>query len=173
MTWTSYESPIGRLTLVAGPTGLREVHFPGRGPVLDPSDRDPDALSDVRRQLAEYFAGERETFELALDLAGSEFRRRVWRALQELPYGQTTSYGELARLLDVRDSDAPAAQKVGWAVGATPTPIIVPCHRVIGADGSLTGYGGGLQRKRALLDFEVAGASRPGFWSHQGQLALL
>ncbi len=90
-------------------------------------------------------------------------------------------YGDLARALGVRDSGplvtgerlVSAAQKVGWAIGATPTPIVVPCHRVVGADGSLTGYRGGLRRKRSLLDFETAGAGRAGFWTHLGQLALL
>jgi methylated-DNA-[protein]-cysteine S-methyltransferase len=181
MAWGEYESPLGRLTLVAGEAGLREVHFPGRAPVLDPAGRDPDVLRDVREQLEEYFAGERETFEVALDVSGTAFRRRVWHALRELPYGQVTTYGQLARELAVSDSAAPvaggrpvtAAQKVAWEIGAVPTPIVVPCHRVVGADGSLTGYLGGLQRKQALLDFEAAGAKRTGFWSHHGQLALL
>ncbi|HUA02502.1 MAG TPA: methylated-DNA--[protein]-cysteine S-methyltransferase [Solirubrobacteraceae bacterium] len=180
MRWDIYESPFGPLTLIGSETGLREVHFPGRAAALDRADRDRDLLRDVRDQLGEYFTGERETFEVALDLSGTAFKRRVWRALQGLPYGRVTTYAELARELGVRDSGAlvtgertvTAAQKVGWAVGATPTPIVIPCHRVIGADGSLTGYRGGLQRKRALLDFEAAGG-RAGFWTHQGQLALL
>jgi methylated-DNA-[protein]-cysteine S-methyltransferase len=181
MRWSSYESPFGPLTLIGGEAGLRELHFPGRAPALDPADHDPDSLRDVLDQLGEYFAGEREIFEVALDVSGTAFQRRVWRALQELPYGDVTTYGELARGLGVRDSGTPvtgertvtAAQKVGWAIGATPTPIVIPCHRVVGADGSLTGYRGGLQRKRALLDFEAAGAGRAGFWTHRGQLALL
>jgi methylated-DNA-[protein]-cysteine S-methyltransferase len=124
--------------------------------VLDPAGRDPGRLGAVHAQLDEYFAGERETFDLALDLGGTKFRRRVWQALRELPYGHVTTYGELARELGIRDSDAPAAQKVAWAIGATPAPTVVPCHRVVAADGSLTGYRGGLQRKQALLDFEAA-----------------
>jgi methylated-DNA-[protein]-cysteine S-methyltransferase len=171
MVWSEFDSPFGRLTLVAGDRGLRALHFPGRARVLDPAGRDPGGLGAVRAQLEEYFAGERETFDLALDLGGTPFRRRVWQALRELPYGRVTTYGELARELGVRDTQASAAQKVAWAIGATPAPIVVPCHRVLGADGSLTGYRGGLQRKRALLDFEAGGAAR--FWSHQGQLALL
>lgn len=175
MRWSHYDSPLGRLTLVAGERGLRELHFPGRGPTVDPSGRDPELLREVCAQLEEYFAGERETFDVALDLAGTAFRRRVWQALREVPYGEITTYGRLARDLGVRDSVArggrvaTAAQKVGWAIGATPVPIVVPCHRVVAGDGSLTGYRGGLRRKRALLDFEAAGAT----WSHKGQLALL
>lgn len=182
MSWDIYESPFGPMTLIGGDTGLRAVYFPGRAPALDPADRGHEALHAVRDELTEYFAGEREAFAtLALDLAGSPFQRRVWRALQRVPYGSVTTYGELARELGVRDSlpllpgerTVTGAQKIGWAIGGTPTPIVIPCHRVIGADGSLTGYRGGLQRKRALLDFEAAGAGRSGFWTHQGQLALL
>jgi methylated-DNA-[protein]-cysteine S-methyltransferase len=180
MGWSHYESPFGTLTLVGGRAGLREVQFPGRGPALDPAERDLDSLRDVLQQTEEYFAGTRKKFDVALDLSGTEFRRRVWSVLQEVPYGHVTTYGHLARELGVEDPSPPAtagryvsaAQKVAWAIGATPTPIVIPCHRVIGADGSLTGYRGGLQRKRALLDFEAA-TSRAGFWTHQGQLALM
>ena len=178
MTWSEYESPFGRLTVVASEQGVRELHFPGRAPELDPCERDPESLRAVCEQLDEYFAGERERFEVALDLQGTPFRRRVWEALRELPYGEVTTYGRLAAELGVRDAARPgtrpatAAQKVGWAIGATPAPIVIPCHRVMAADGSLTGYRGGLQRKRALLDFEAAGAARSDFWSHRGQLAL-
>jgi methylated-DNA-[protein]-cysteine S-methyltransferase len=181
MRWSSYESPFGALTLVSGDGGLRQVHFRGRAPALNLADRDDESLRDVLGQMEEYFAGERERFEIVLDLSGTAFQRRVWRALQELPYGRVTTYGDLARELGVRDSSplvsggrtVTAAQKVGWAIGATPTPIVVPCHRVVGAGGALTGYRGGLQRKRTLLDFEAAGAGRRGFWTHHGQLALL
>ena len=107
-------------------------------------------------------------------------RRRGGRALLQLPYGAVTTYGALAGELGIRDSGTlvrgarpvTAAQKVAWAVAATPAPIVVACHRVVGADGSLTGYRGGLWRKRALLDFEAAGAARAERWIHQGQLAL-
>ena len=179
MTWNIYESPFGPLTLVGGETGLREVHFPERTPVLDPADHDPDALRDVREQLEQYFAGEREAFGIALDLSGTAFRRRVWRALQALPYGDVTTYGALARELGVGDSSTvvtgarpTAAQKVAWAVAATPAPIIVPCHRVLGAHGALTGYRGGLWRKRALLDFEAASSMRPELSNRHEQLTL-
>ncbi|HTX12838.1 MAG TPA: methylated-DNA--[protein]-cysteine S-methyltransferase [Solirubrobacteraceae bacterium] len=180
--WSSYESPFGRLTLIGSEAGLRELHFPGRAPALDRVDRDDGAFREVRGQLEEYFAGERKAFDLALDVSGTELQRRVWRALQALPFGSVTTYGELARELGVPDSPrrtgtgertVSAPQKVGWAIGSTPTPIVIPCHRVVGADGSLTGYRGGLRRKRALLDFEAALVGRAGFWTHQGQLSLL
>jgi methylated-DNA-[protein]-cysteine S-methyltransferase len=181
MAWSIYESPLGRLTLVGGEAGLRELHFPERVPALDPADRDADALRDVCEQLEQYFAGERDAFEVELDLSGTAFRHRVWRALQALPYGTVTTYGALADELGVRDSNTlvtgahpvRAAQKVAWAVAATPTPIVVPCHRVLGADGSLTGYRGGLWRKRALLDFEGARAAPRAVRVHGGQLTLL
>jgi len=106
-------------------------------------------------QLEEYFAGQRTEFELELELAGTPFQRRMWSALMTIPYGQTRSYGEIAMQLD-----APGASRaVGLANGRNPIAIIVPCHRVIGANGKLTGYGGGLSRKRALLDLETAKAS--------------
>jgi methylated-DNA-[protein]-cysteine S-methyltransferase len=182
MNWSTYESPVGRLTLIGGELGLRAVHFEGHGPALDPIARDDGALRDALRQMEEYFSGEREVFDVALDLSGTELQLRVWSGLRELPFGGVTTYGDLARELGVPDSEkrtgagerwVSAAQKVGSAVGATPTPIVIPCHRVVGADGSLTGYRGGLQRKRALLDFEAARAGRAGIWAHQGQLSLL
>ncbi len=182
MAWTTYESPLGPLTLMGGRAGLRHVYFPGRSPSLAPSDRDPSALAEAIGQLEQYFAGERQAFELELDLAGTTFRHRVWRAMQHVPYGCTTTYGALARELDITDSGilvtgsgaVSGAQKVAWASAATPTPIVVPCHRVIAADGSLTGYLGGLNRKQALLDFEAAGGA-PDVLRHRDsqQLALL
>ena len=182
MPWTTYPSPLGPLTLIAETAGLRHVYFPGRAPSLTPSDRNPSTLAETVGQLNEYFAGERQAFELELDLAGSSFRHRVWRALVQVPYGHTTTYGELARELGVITSGSlitgrsvvSGAQKVAWAIAATPTPIVVPCHRVIAADGSLTGYRGGLQRKQALLDFEAAGGA-PDALRHRDaqQLALL
>jgi len=177
MPWTIYESPFGPLTLVGGEAGLRDLHFPERAPRLEPADHDPEPLCDVCEQLEQYFAGEREAFEIELDLFGTPFRRLVWGALRALAYGGVTTYGALARELGVSDSGTlvtgarpTAAQKVAWAVAATPTPIVVPCHRVHGAHGALTGYRGGLWRKRALLDFEAAGATRPPF--RNGQFAL-
>jgi methylated-DNA-[protein]-cysteine S-methyltransferase len=116
-------------------------------------DVEPELLADATRQLEEYFAGTRRRFELALDLRGSEFQRAVWDRLLAIPYGETISYGELADAVGRRER----VRAVAATVGRTPIPIIVPCHRVIGADGSLTGYGGGLHRKQALLDLERHG----------------
>jgi methylated-DNA-[protein]-cysteine S-methyltransferase len=149
MPFTHFDSPLGKLTLVAASDGtLRHLYFPGTAPALDDADHDPDALARATEQLSQYFAGERTTFDLELELAGTSFQRNVWQALRTVPYGETTTYGALARELEAQP------RAVGAAVGATPIPIIVPCHRVIGSDGSLTGYGGGLPRKRALLDLE-------------------
>ena len=169
--WTIYESPLGPLTLHGGPAGLASLYFPGRSAPLDESRRDPAALATAVTQLDEYFRGERQTFELAFDLSGTSFQGQVWDALQRIPYGATTSYGDLARTIGRLDR----VRAVGAAVGRTPVPIIIPCHRVIGADGSLTGYGGGLHRKQALLDHEAAhatGDDPPAHWRVR-QLALL
>jgi methylated-DNA-[protein]-cysteine S-methyltransferase len=177
MTWTVFESPLGPLTLIGSAAGLRNVHFPGRSPGLAESERDTAALADAAAQLDDYFAGQRQSFELALDLAGTTFQRQVWDALQSLPYGQTTTYGELAGELGVRPtgSFSAAARKVASAIAATPAPIVLPCHRVIGADGSLTGYRGGLARKGALLRFEATGRIIDARWESRQheQLALL
>jgi methylated-DNA-[protein]-cysteine S-methyltransferase len=148
--WTIHESPIGPLTLRGGPGGLRGLDFPGRDGVLDPARHAADAFADARCQLEEYFAGERRAFDLPLDLRGTPFQLAVWERLREIPYGSTISYLQLAVSLGRRDR----VRAAGAAVGRTPVPIVVPCHRVIGSDGSLTGYGGGLDRKRALLDLE-------------------
>jgi methylated-DNA-[protein]-cysteine S-methyltransferase len=119
---------------------------------IDPRwERRDDAFADTRRQLAEYFAGERRAFDLPLSLDGNEFELRVWSALRDIDYGETASYGEIA----ARIGAPTAARAVGLANGRNPIAVIVPCHRVIGADGSLTGYGGGLERKRLLLDLEA------------------
>ena len=176
MPFTVFESPLGPLTLIAGRDGLRRLCFPRRAPALDESARDPQRLAAAVEQLDEYFRGERSTFELPLDLQGTVFQRRVWRALQEIPYGATTTYGALAhQLASGSPSGPPEARAVGGAVAATPIPIVIPCHRVLGADGSLTGYGGGLHRKRALLDLEAAGGSHVALDSawRQRQLQLL
>jgi methylated-DNA-[protein]-cysteine S-methyltransferase len=145
------DSPIGPLAL-AGQGGLPN----GRNPIaiVVPCHRvigapDDRAFSDVVDQLEAYFAGERSDFDLDLNLAGSEFQRRVWQALLTIPYGETRSYGQIAEQIG-----AGAARAVGLANGRNPIAIVVPCHRVIGASGSLTGYGGGLNRKRWLLDME-------------------
>jgi methylated-DNA-[protein]-cysteine S-methyltransferase len=147
--WTTYEGPLGPLTLVGGDAGLSSLEFPGAAP-RDESDRDPLAFADVTAQLDEYFDGERRMFNLQLDLRGTPFQLAVWEQLRTIPYGTTVSYGELADRINRPDR----VRAVGGAVGRTPVPIIVPCHRVIGADGSMTGYGGGLARKRLLLELE-------------------
>lgn len=159
LPWTVYESPLGPLTIVAGPAGIRNVHFPGRSLRLDESDRQP--MAEVVDQLDAYFAAERGAFELDLDLRGTPLQMRVWERLREIPYGETTTYGELAGRID--DSLYPdglepyqRVRRAAAEIGRTPTPILVPCHRVIGVNGSLTGYGGGLERKRALLELEGA-----------------
>jgi len=175
--WTIYESPLGPLTIVAGTAGIRNVYFPDRPPTMCPAAR--REMTPVIEQLEQYFAGDRRTFEFELDLSGMPLQESVWAELREIPYGSTTTYGELAQRID--DSLFPdgiesyeRARLIGAAVGRTPTPIIVPCHRVIGADGSLTGYGGGLHRKRVLLELEGAPyGTKPAAKPVQHQLAML
>jgi methylated-DNA-[protein]-cysteine S-methyltransferase len=150
--WSIYESPIGLLTLVADDGRLRQICFPGEPPGLAPVLRDDKPLAAARNQLQQYFAGARTSFELPLELVGSPFQQAVWGQLRTIPFGSTVSYGELAKRLDLEGSEA--ARDVGAAVGQTPVPIVVPCHRVVAADGALTGYRGGLDRKRTLLDLE-------------------
>ena len=153
--YTVVDSPVGELLLGGVASGpLRRLWFVD-GEADDVADRswvrDDDAFPAARRQLGEYFAGERRGFELELDLIGTEWERRVWNALLSIPYGETRSYGEIAsEVCTIR-----AARAVGMANGRNPVAVIVPCHRVIGASGALTGYGGGLERKRALLDLEA------------------
>src|SRR5205807_5632410 len=119
---------------------------------LEPGWRaDRGAFADVSRQLAEYFAGDRTAFNVPLAAGGTPFQRAVWEGLQDIPYGETVSYGELAR----RIGRPSAVRAVGLANGRNPIAVIVPCHRVIGADGTLTGYGGGIERKRLLLELET------------------
>ena len=144
------ETPIGPLGLVASDTALQGVLFDGRR--IRPEGSSP-VLADAARQLDAYFRGELVAFDLALELNGSEFQRSCWLALASIPYGQTVSYGEQARRLGLRND---AARAVGAANGQNPLPIVLPCHRVIGADGSLTGFGGGLDVKRFLLEHEGA-----------------
>jgi methylated-DNA-[protein]-cysteine S-methyltransferase len=157
LTWTRFESPIGPLTVVAGTSGIRQIHFAGHVPPLAEAARRP--LPEPVRQLEAYFAGERRAFELGLDLRGTPLQRQVWQRLLEIPYGETTTYGEIARSIDDALYDPGLEpyrrpRAVGAAIGSNPVPVVVPCHRVIGADGSLTGYFGGLERKRLLLDLE-------------------
>lgn len=146
------DSPIGPLTL-AGTDGMLS-HLLMLNHSHAPDDtgwhRDDTAFPDVVEQLGAYFAGDLTEFDLAYTMAGTEFQRRVWTALLTIPYGHTRSYGELADQIGSPN----ASRAVGLANGRNPISIIVPCHRVIGANGSLTGYGGGIDRKRALLDLE-------------------
>jgi methylated-DNA-[protein]-cysteine S-methyltransferase len=169
--WDVHESPLGPLTLLASEHGLTALAFPGRAGALDERDRDPGALAAAAEQLDAYLTGARRAFDLDLDLHGTPFQQRVWAELQRIPYGETVSYTTLAERVGRPD----IIRAVGAAVGRTPVPIVVPCHRVVGADGSLTGYGGGLGRKRALLDLErrvVDGAPLPP-GAGARQLALL
>ena len=155
--WTIVESPIGPLTVLASAEGLTNVYFDGHVPKLDPAARRP--LPRPEAQLASYFAGELRAFELELDLRGAPLQLAVWRQLLEIPYGDTSTYGEVAGQVD-ESLYEPGLEPyrrprvVGAAIGANPVAVIVPCHRVIGADGSLTGYYGGLERKRTLLALE-------------------
>jgi methylated-DNA-[protein]-cysteine S-methyltransferase len=144
------DTPIGAVGLVAGERGLRRVAFDGER--VQPEGDSP-VLREAVRQLESYFAGELLEFDLPLDLGGTEFQRSCWLALATIPYGRTVSYGEQARRLGLGPASARA---VGAANGQNPLPIVLPCHRVIGANGSLTGFGGGLDTKRFLLELEGA-----------------
>lgn len=155
--YRSMDSPVGKLTLAGTAGRLRHLRMVDQ--TYEPSrvgwEPDDAAFPDAVDQLEQYFRGERREFRLELDLVGTAFQRRVWEALLTIPYGETRSYGQIAAQLD-----APGASRaVGLANGHNPIGIIVPCHRVIGANGSLTGYGGGLDKKRALLDMERHKAS--------------
>jgi methylated-DNA-[protein]-cysteine S-methyltransferase len=144
------DTPIGELLLAGDEHGLRRVSM---SPFAVDArwTHDDEAFTDAREQLEQYFRGQRREFDLPVMLDGKSFELSVWTALREIPYGKTVSYGHIARALG--HPDAPRA--VGAANGRNPVAIIVPCHRVIGANGSLTGYGGGLERKRFLLDLEA------------------
>lgn len=152
LQYRTMDSPVGLLTL-AGRDG-KLMHLRMVDQTYEPSregwQADDTAFGEAVEQLSEYFVGERTEFDLELDMVGTQFQRRVWQALQAIPYGETCSYGEIARQI----GSPSAFRAVGLANGHNPIGIIVPCHRVIGANGSLTGYGGGLDRKRALLELE-------------------
>ncbi len=156
-------TPVGELVLTASDTALTGVYFPTsrRGPPpthqagwIEDNAQGPasELLARAAQQLTEYFNSTRTTFDLPLEALGSQFEHRVWNALRTIPYGTTTSYGDLARRL----GDVNATRAVGAANAKNPIPIIVPCHRVVGANGDLTGFGGGLDRKRWLLEHEGA-----------------
>ena len=150
---TIVDSPIGSLTLVAADGVLTGLYMEQQRYAPDPAgfgDRDPSVFDAVAEQLAEYFAGARREFDVPVVFEGTPFQQTVWRALQEIPCGQTVTYGELAE----RIGRPTASRAVGLANGHNPISIVVPCHRVVGSNGSLTGYGGGIERKRYLLDLE-------------------
>lgn len=164
-TWLG--SPVGKLLIAGIDDTVHLISFPGGHKAVRPKAgwvRDDDCLPETRRQLTAYFSGKLRKFDLPLALYGTPFQERVWRALAEIPYGETRSYGWLANHLR-----APMASRaVGAANGANPLPIVLPCHRVIGADGSLTGFGGGIETKRFLLAHEGAAAVKA-----DDQLSLL
>ncbi|MUL50126.1 methylated-DNA--[protein]-cysteine S-methyltransferase [Mycobacterium sp. CBMA293] len=150
------DSPVGTITLAGRDGRLRHLRMDDQTyePSHDGWEPDDTAFPEAVDQLTAYFAGELQEFELELDLIGTEFQRRVWNALLTIPYGETRSYGEIA----LQVGSAGASRAVGLANGHNPVGIIVPCHRVIGANGSLTGYGGGLDRKKLLLNLEKSGS---------------
>lgn len=160
LSYTTMKSPVGPLLLAGDDHGLRLVHFAtGRRPKAPRLDwvEDVTPFKAVIRQLQAYFEGKLKAFDLPLVLEGTEFQLLVWRNLRKIPYGETVSYGQLAR----RIGSPEAARAVGLANGSNPIPIIIPCHRVIGSNGDLTGFGGGLPVKKKLLALE------------SGQLSLL
>lgn len=151
-TYTYTDTPIGKLMLY-GDHCLEGLVFPKGKTRIDPGTdwvHDPGGFKPVRQQLADYFAGRRTRFDLDMNLMGTDFQKQVWQALTQIPYGQTLSYGELA----VRIGNPNASRAVGLANGKNPIPIIVPCHRVVGKNGRLTGFGGGLDVKAYLLELE-------------------
>lgn len=152
--YTTIDSPLGTLLVARDDEGITALLLPTGRHKAEPAEgwtRDDDAFDDVRTQLGEYFAGTRTEFDLPLHMIGSAFQRRVWAALRAISCGETTSYGALAASIGAPG----AARAVGLANGQNPVSIIVPCHRVIGANGSLTGYGGGLPAKQWLLSHEA------------------
>ncbi|MEO0682831.1 MAG: methylated-DNA--[protein]-cysteine S-methyltransferase [Pseudomonadota bacterium] len=161
LVYDVHDSPIGPLLLAGDGTALHHLGFPsGSRASSEPKPgwrRAPQAFAEVRAQLDAYFAGDLRAFDLPLAPPGTPFQRAVWARLAEIPYGRTRSYGDIARALD-----APGASRaVGAANGANPIPVILPCHRVVGADGTLTGFGGGLDLKRRLLALEGAAIVDP------------
>lgn len=160
------ETRLGQLTVVRDGRWLTGLYFPGHWPRPDRTAFGPRTelgFGEAARQLDEYLAGGRSAFDLPLRATGGEFDQRVWELIARVPYGETTSYGDLARRL----GDGIDPRDVGAAVGRNPLCILIPCHRVVGSTGKLTGYAGGLRRKRALLEIERAGSARtaaPGLW---------
>ena len=153
MSYTRIESPVGKLLLAADVQGLRQLSFESskRAALVQPGWReDKTPFAEVMRQLRAYFGGELKTFDVPLAPEGTEFQLRVWNSLRAIPYGETISYAQLAHNI----GNPKAVRAVGLANGCNPIPIIIPCHRVIGSDGSLTGFGGGLPNKKKLLALE-------------------
>lgn len=157
MWFDEFNTPIGQLTIAADDSGLRYVLFENNkhdAPGRQDWRRDADPTRLARDQLLQYFAAERQTFDLPLNPAGTDFQKKTWAMLAQIPFGQTWSYSELAAKIALPK----AVRAVGAANGRNPLPIILPCHRVIGRDGSLTGFGGGLPTKEWLLNHECAPA---------------
>ena len=154
MNYAYLDTPIGTLLLAGDDAAVHRITFPQRGRAAKPEPEWQESrqgpVGEAVRQLREYFAGKRAEFDLPLAPEGTAFQRTVWRQLQEIPYGETISYGELAR----RVGNPKASRAVGSANGANPLPIVIPCHRVIAADGTLGGFGGGLPTKQTLLALE-------------------
>lgn len=151
--WVIFDTPVGKMMAVGDDESLRFLQLPGSFDAMSlPVDRagTPAALGETLEQVESYFDHRLTTFSLPLDPAGTEFQRRVWSALADIPYGQTESYGQLA----ARIGNPKACRAVGLANGRNPIPLVLPCHRVIGSSGGLTGYGGGLELKQRLLDHE-------------------
>jgi methylated-DNA-[protein]-cysteine S-methyltransferase len=160
VTHTVTTTPVGELTLVADDGVLTGIYFPHHWTRPDPAtfgERDDEGLTAVREQLAEYFTGARTEFDLPVRTDGDEFQHKVWDLIAAIPYGETASYGELASQL----GEGVLAKAVGQATGQNPLSVVIPCHRVVGKDGKLTGYAGGLSRKRYLLDLESSVAPNP------------
>ena len=159
MWFHDFATPVGRLTVAADERGIRHIRFESeRHPIRIDSEwkRDAGAVREAREQLLAYFVGDRREFDLPLHPIGSPFQLKVWNTLAEIPFGQTCSYSDVAR----RIGDPTATRAVGAANGRNPLPIVLPCHRVIGKDGSLTGFGGGLPIKQFLLELEGVGQAR-------------
>jgi len=157
--FTHVQSPVGRLRVAWSDRGLVRIDTGRQLEAPPPAHwvRDDEAQSPALAQLRDYFAGERRAFDLTLDLDGTDFQRRVWAALADIPYGETATYAQLARRIGRPGS----ARAVGAAVGSNPVSIVLPCHRVIGSDGTLTGYAGGLPVKKKLLALEGVSGETP------------
>ncbi len=157
MRYSYLDTPIGRLLIAGDEDAVRRIDFPKDGkpgrPEAGWEESERGTVGETIRQLRQYFEGERSEFELPLAPAGTQFQKAVWDRLREIPYGETISYGELAK----RVGNPKASRAVGAANGQNPIPIVIPCHRVIGANGKLTGFGGGLPVKEALLALETRG----------------